>query len=150
MRLYSAVGPSASGTANKTAVTVIGSTAIRPAVCDVTVGMITAPNATDFQIGWAVGRFTAAGTAGSSYTPLASDTGEVAATCTSGITHSGEPTYTAGGTALSVYMNQRATYRWVAQDGREIYGTAGANNGVGTYLVAATSCQIQATVFWKE
>lgn len=150
MRIYSAVGPSASGTANKTAVTAIGSTAIRPQVCDITVGMITAPNATDFQFGWAAGRFTAVGTAGSSYTPLTLDTGEVAATCTSGITHSAEPTYTAGGSLLSIYQNQRATYRFVAQDGRELCGAASANNGIGVYLITGSTMQLQATVIWKE
>jgi hypothetical protein len=112
MRAYSVNGPAATGTANKTAVTVIGSTTARPSVFDVLLGSST--TAADNAIVAAVSRFTAAGTAGSSFTPLPLDPSDVASVATAGITHSAEPTYTANQNLLRIVFNQRATFRWVA------------------------------------
>lgn len=152
MKLYSVQGITAAGQSNKTAATVIGSTAIRAAMVAAVWGLATNPNATDFYMTMAIAKFTAAGTAGSSPTPNPLDSGDPACVCTAGITHSVEPTY-ASTDMMQVPMNQRSTYRWEAADGREIIAPATANNGVGTYLKASglgSNITPNASVIFRE
>lgn len=150
MRAYAVNGPSATGTANKTAVTVVGGTTVRPRVYEFAAGLTTAPNSTDQQLEFAAGRFTAAGTAGSSPTPNPIDPADVASIATAGITHSAEPTY------ASTYfydnaINQRGFYRWVANPGQELVVPATAANGFGLKNVAITATSIiLGTVFFME
>lgn len=147
MRGYTTTGSNASGTATKTAVTIIASTTVRPALFDLVIGNSATP--ADQACQMAVKRFTAAGTAGSSPTPAALDPGDVAAVATAGAGHSAEPTY--GTTLLPVSMNQRATFRWVASPGYEIKAPATAANGIGVQLVSATAAMVQdVTVAWFE
>ena len=141
MRAYTVNGPSATGTANKTAVTIIGAT-VRPRVYEFSVGVKTDPNTTDQQLEGALQRFTAAGTAGSSPTPLPVDPGDTASVTTAGITHSAEPTYTATGVLMGMTMNQRAVFRWVAVPGMEFMAPATAANGIGLKNVAITATAI--------
>jgi hypothetical protein len=150
LKKYTVNGLNASGTANKTAFNIIGSTAIRPLVSEITFGVRTNPNATDQQVEFAVGNTTAAGTAGSSPTPKPVDPQDVAAVSTAGITHSAEPTY--GATYfLDTDMNQRGLYRWVAEIGFELAGSATASNGVAGKLVAVTAAVVMSMVaHWKE
>jgi hypothetical protein len=145
---YSVTGSNASGSANKTLISVIGSTAIRPIVYDVVIGCSATPG--DIAANFQVLRNTAQGTAGTNPTPLALDPGDPAAVSTAGITHSAEPTYAA--TAfLNISMNQRATFRWVAAPGGELIGSAVASNGVGLKLVASGSALIfDGMVHWFE
>ena len=151
MRLYSANGPTnTASTGPKTMVEIVGSTKIRAQVCDLTVGNASTPNATDFQLQVAVTRLTATGT-GTAFTPIAMDPGEIAASASCKITMSSEGTYSSNADLLSFYMNQRATYRWVAQDGREIYSTASSGNGLGLRMITAGQSMLaQGTVMWKE
>lgn len=150
-RGYILNGPSASGTANKTAITAIGAT-VRPHLFEFLVGIATAPNATDQQLEFCVGRFTAAGTtAGSAPTPLAIDPGDTAAVSTAGWTHSAEPTYTAGGNLMDQWMNQRAMFRWVAVPGYEFMAPATAANGIGLYNKSvAAACVVNGTLMFTE
>ena len=150
-RGYTVNGPSATGTANKTAVTLIGSTSVRIRLFEFTVGLTTAPNSTDQQLEFGVGRWTtSAGTAGSSPTPLAIDPGDVAAVATAGITHSAEPTY-ASTYLMDQAMNQRAMFRWVAVPGFEFVNPATATTGLGlkNIAIAATSV-ITGTMMFLE
>lgn len=128
----------------------IGSTAIRPLLSEFTVGVNTAPNATDQFVQTRVGNTTAVGTAGSSPTPKPLDPQDVAAVCTAGITHSSEPTY--GSTFFMDFgMNQRSLFRWVAEVGFEIAGAASANNGVAAKMAAVVAAvQISVVTHWKE
>lgn len=150
MKKYAVNGLSASGTANKTAFNVIGSTAIRPLVSEITFGVRTNPNATDQAVEFQVGNTTAAGTAGSSPTPKPLDPQDVAAVCTAGITHSAEPTY--GSTFfIDADMNQRGLYRWVAEIGFEIAGSATASNGVAGKMTGVTAAvQMSQVAHYKE
>lgn len=149
MRAYSVSGPNASGAATKTLVTVIGSTTVRPRVFDLIIGTQASP--ADQAAEYALKRFTAVGTAGSSPTPLPLDPSDVASIATAGITHSAEPTYTAGGTLVDINLNQRATFRWVASPGMELVGPATASNGIGLQLVAATTALVAyGNVFFFE
>lgn len=151
MKKYAVNGLSASGTANKTAGTVIGTAAIRPLVSEFSVGIRTNPNATDQQVEFAVGSFTAAGTAGSSPTPKPLDLVDpVAAVCTAGITHSAEPTYD------TTYfwdgdLNQRGLFRWVAEIGFELGVAAATTKGVAGKMVGVTAAvQASMPTHYKE
>jgi hypothetical protein len=141
-RAYSVSGPSVTGTTNRTAVTIISATTVRPRVYEFSVAVQTDPNTTDQQLRWAVQRFTAVGTAGSNPTPLPVDPGDVASLTTAGITHSAEPTYTATGVLFGMAMNQRAVFRWVAVPGQELLAPATASNGIGLQNVAITATAI--------
>jgi len=147
-KIYSIVGPSASSTGPKTAVTVVATIAIRPMVNEFELGSSTTP--ADVAAVIVVARFTAAGTAGSSPTPNPLDPADVASVSTGGITHSAEPTYAATH-LMDLPINQRATFRWVAQDGREFIAPATAANGIGIQMnTAGTALVLNASMLFRE
>lgn len=150
MKTYTVQGLSASGTGPATAVNIIGSTAIRPLLRKITLGFRTNPNSTDQQVRAAVGNTTAAGTAGSSPTPKPDDPQDVAAVCTAGITHSGEPTY--GSTYFwDGDLNQRASKDLVWDDGFGPAGAATASNGIAAKMIAVTAAIVMsAPIQWRE
>lgn len=150
MRGYSAFGSNATGTANKTALTVIAATTVRPSIMEVLLGCAATP--ADQAANFGLNRFTAVGTsAGSPPTPRPFDPSDVAALATCGHAHSAEPTYTSGERLLSISMNQRATFRWVAIPGYELRCPASANNGLGLQLITATASTVyDATIAWWE
>lgn len=141
MRAYSVPGLSATGSATKTIANIIAATTVRPRIFDCVVGSQATPADQAMEV--SLKRFTTVGTAGSNPTPLPLDPSDVASTATAGITHSGEPTYTAGGTLLDININQRSTFRWVASPGFEFVCPATASNGIGLQMVAATAAVIE-------
>jgi hypothetical protein len=152
MKKYGTQGLSASGTATKTAVTIISSASIRPLVAEFSIGVRTNPNASDQQVNFRAGSWaTSAGTAGSSPTPKPLDLVDpVAAVSTAGITHSGEPTYDSTD-FFNSDLNQRGFFRWVAEIGFELGITAAATKGFGIQMVAVTAAvQISAPAHHKE
>jgi hypothetical protein len=149
MRGYSTNGSNASGSANKTLITVIASTTVRPAIFDLLLGNSQTP--ADQAAKYALQRFTAAGTAGNSPTPEPLDTGDVAAIATTGNAHSVEPTYTAGKILWQLSLNQRASFRHVCNPGYEFKAPATAANGLGLYLVASTTALVEdGQIYWLE
>lgn len=78
---------------------------------------------------YSVQRCTTAGTAGTNPTPIALDPGDsLASTIVIGQAHTVTPT---GSTVLmTVPLNQRATFRWVAAPGGELLIPATASNGI--------------------
>lgn len=149
MAAYSVQGPNASGTALKTLLTVISAATIRPKIYDLIIGDSATP--ADQAAEFIAGRFTAVGTAGSSFTPNPLDPNDPASLASAGISHSAEPTYTANQGLLNIRMNQRATFRWVASPGSELVLPATAANGVGVYLNAATAAAVYgATVLYTQ
>lgn len=149
MRAYGTSGSNASGSSNKTLITVIAASTVRPAVFDLNIGNSQTP--ADQAARYFIARFTAAGTAGNSPTPLPVDPSDVAAVATTGNALSAEPTYTAGGTLLQIPLNQRATFRHVCSPGMEFKCPATAANGIGMFLSAATAAMISdGAVFWFE
>ena len=148
MRAYSVCGPNATGSALKTAVTVIASATVRPRIYDLVVGNQNTP--VDQSGLYAVTRFTAAGTAGSSPTPTVLDPNDVAAIATNGISHSAEPTYAATD-LLQIPLHQRSTMRYVTAQGFEFLAPATAANGLGVRLVASTAAFVSnVSAFWFE
>lgn len=150
-RGYSVNGPSASGTANKTAASIAGGTTVRFRVYEFTVGLTTAPNSTDQQLEFGLGRWTTSAGTSTAYTPLPVDPADVASTSTAGISHSGEPTYTAGGFLVDQAMNQRAAFRWVAVPGYEFLNPATATTGIGLKNIAITvAAVVTGTIMFFE
>lgn len=130
-------------TAAKTILELRSTTAIRPAIYDVVSGSGATP--ADAAVEFYLQRITTAGTS-TAFTPIALDSGDPAATATSGFNHSAEPTYTASAILLDVAHNQRATFRWVAAPESEIQLPAAAN-GVGALVNAVTSTFSQSLMF---
>jgi hypothetical protein len=141
MKTYTVQGLSSSGTGPASAFNIIGSTAIRPRIRKTSFGLRTNPNTTDQQVRAALGNTTAVGTAGSSPTPKPDDPQDVAAVCTAGITHSGEPTY--GSTYFwDGDINQRANKELQWDDGFGPVGAATASNGIGAKMLAVSNALV--------
>jgi hypothetical protein len=151
VKKYAVNGLSASGTGPQTAMTIIGSSTIRGLVSEFTVGMRTNPNATDQQVRFAIGTTTTTGTAGSNPTPKPLDPADpVAAVATAGITHSAEPTYAAT-YFMDMDINQRGLFRWVAEIGFELGGSATTSNCIGGKMIAVTAAIVMSMpVAYKE
>ena len=147
-RTYSVAGPNQSDTADRTAVNVIAGTTIRPMIYDVLLDSAETP--TDQATLWTVGRTNSTGFSPSTPTPEPLDPADVASACSTGITHTFEPTYV-GLSLLQISMNKRHTFRWTARRGRELIGLAVPGNGIGVKLSTATASLIMnATVQWRE
>ena len=98
---------------------------------------------------WQVQRCTTAGTA-TSVTPQALDPADAATESDAGENHTIDPTITAGAILLSVALNQRATFRWVAQPGCEVIYPATASNGLAVRTPTSSAVAITATVYYIE
>ena len=145
---YASSGSSAAGTSNKTALTCIGGTAVRPAIYFFSLG--SPSTAADGSVQVALGRVSTAGSGGSSVTPSPLDPADVASTCTTQSGPTSEPTY-GSPFQLLTSINQRNTWQWTARDGCEIVGAATANNGLAAKLVASTnSIVLDCTIHWIE
>jgi len=83
----------------------------------------------DVAILWQLQRSTTAGTS-TGVTPQALDPADAAAAALAGTTFTADPTLTANAFPLSIPLNQRASFRWVAAPGSEIVIPATASNGV--------------------
>ena len=146
-RQYSAQGNIAVGT-NKTALTMVSASTIRPSLFDVVIGCDATP--ADQAARFVIQRFTAAGTV-TAVTPEPTDPADPAALATSGSNASVEPTYTAGKILQTIPLNQRATFRWVADPLRGYKAPATAANGLGCQSVAATGTAAHYANFtWEE
>jgi hypothetical protein len=113
----------------------VGGTTYRPWLYDGWVGSSATP--ADNAIEWLWQRYTAAGTS-TAVTPTALDSGDPAATSTSGINHTVEPTYTAGAILWHAAVNQRATQRFQFDPDAPLVIPAVANNGIGLQPINAT------------
>lgn len=136
-------------TANTTQVELRSATTIRPFVYDLLVSSNATP--ADNSGEYALRRTTTAGTAGSTFTPVALDPGDPASLATFNVNHSAEPTYTANSDLLHFATNQRATFRWVAAPDGEIILPAAANGmGLISLAVGGSAVAMQYTCHWKE
>ena len=104
-------------------------TTTRPMLYDMVIGTAAAP--ADYAALYQVQRITAHGTRGSTVTPEPLDPLTVAASCDGGAgVYSVQPTITASTELLTIALNHRATFRWVAAPGSELIGAATDNNGI--------------------
>ena len=134
-RAYSVDGTRAVASPTKTALSIAGTTTIRPWIYDGWVGASAAP--ADNALQWFMQRFTAPGTS-TADTPSPVDPNDPAAACAGGVNHTVEPTYTAGLILLHLALNQRGTQRFQLDPDAPLMIPAVASNGIGLYPVNAT------------
>ena len=152
-RNYSVVG-NATNTASSTLplFMIVGAATIRPALYDILLGSDATP--ADNAAKYTFQRSTTAGTPGSSFTPIALDPADPAALASAGIAvyTSTAPALTANAFVLSVALNQRATFRWVAAPGSELKIPATASNGLACMplVVAGSAVNTAFTVLYSE
>lgn len=120
----------------------------RAAIYDLMLGSEAAPADNPFL--WQLQRCTTAGTAGSSVTPNALDTADPASTTVVGQAHTVDPTLTANAIPLTIPLNQRATFRWVAAPGGELIIPATASNGFAIRTPTASTVSITCTAHFEE
>ena len=148
---FSGNGSAASGT-DKTILTLISAATIRPKISEFVIGSVAAPADTAAKLH--VARFTAVGTEGSGFAPIAIDPAYATlALADYGVgVFSVEPTYTASAILAVVSMNQRITFRWVAQPGYELIAPATAASGTGfkTSSVSSGTAAYEITCFHEE
>jgi len=111
----------------------IGATTVRPRIQDVVLGSDASPadNACKIAFQRQTSAGTWAGAGGAAITPQAIDPGDPASLCTAnqGVASVG-PTLTASAFLLQIPFNQRASFRWVSQPGKDLVIPATANNGI--------------------
>jgi len=100
----------------------------RTKLYECTVGQNTAPG--DNTLQYVFQRCTAAGTS-TAVTLQPLDPADAAALTVGGSNATVEPTYTANQILLTISMNQRATFRWVAPPGGELVTPATSASGIG-------------------
>ena len=98
---------------------------------------------------WQLQRCTTAGTS-TAVTPQALDPADAAALFDAGENFTIDPTLTANAILLSIGLNQRATFRWVAAPYGELVVPATANNGIATRTPTATAVAVTATEHASE
>jgi len=95
-------------------------------------------------------RHTAAGAAGTAVSEEAADPQSAAASCNLRGGTMTEPTYAAN-FLLEIPLNQRATYTWIANPGRELRTTVGTANGIGLRSISSGGTpNINCTFVWDE
>lgn len=142
-----AVGRTAAGS-NLTILLVAGIATARPALHQLIVGSDATPAdiATRFQ----VLRHTAAATGGTAVTARPADPGGTSGLCTALQGTMTEPTYESSG-LVEIPLNQRATFTWIANPGREIKSPLGTANGIGLRCITSGGTpNIDATLAWDE
>ena len=141
------VGRAAAGT-NLTIALVASIATARPSVHQLIIGSDSAPAdiATKFQLL----RHTAAAVGGTALVTKAADPGGTSGLCTALQGTMTEPTYETNG-ELEVSLNQRATYTWNANPGREIKAIVGTANGLGLRSIASGATpNINVTIGFDE
>lgn len=133
----------------KTIIGVVGTSARSPRLLQVVIACSdTAGDSTNI---FAIRHFTAAGTAGSSGTPLAANRNFGAPSCTVGLgAYSVEPTFDTGD-FIDIPLNQRGLYTWFAPTPSDFVAKAGSTNGWAVVCVTASSgLKHRVTVIWDE
>lgn len=148
MRRYSADGSTAAGT-NLTIAAIIASTTTRGRIYDIIIGSDAAP--ADVATKFALIRGTVSGTPTTTVTPRALDPAEPASSLSMEVgTFTGQ-NKTANSSLLSISLNQRATFRWVAVPDGEIVIPATSDNWVGLESIASTGTpSVTAGFTWLE
>lgn len=95
-------------------------------------------------------RHTAAGTGGTAVVEKPDDPQAAAASCNLRGGTMTEPTYEAD-FLLEIPLNQRATFTWIANPGRELRTAAGTANGIGVRSISSGGTpNTNLTIAWDE
>lgn len=147
-RRYSCTGED-TNTANTTPLEVRSATTIKPKVFDVIISSDATP--ADNCAQYDLQRTTTVGSGGTAGTPQKLDPDDPAALGAYRIADTTEPTYTASAVLLSVAVNQRASFRWVAAPGGELTLPAAANGlGIRSVTVGGSAINCNFTVLYEE
>lgn len=142
---YFGKGGGAVGT-DKTLLTLISAATVRPAIYKLSIGSAATP--ADQTTSFALLRFTAVGTEGSGWTPVAIDPSSPAALSDCGVgTFGAEPTYTASSHLFQQSVYQRAPFVFHCE-GHEFVAPATANNGIGLKSLSGTGTAVHEVGFW--
>lgn len=142
-----AAGSTPAGTA-LTILLVAGIATARPVVHQIIIGSDATP--ADIATKFNVLRHTVAATGGTAITARAADIGATSLLCTALRGTMTEPTYEAS-PLLEVALNQRATFTWIANPGRELKPAVGTANGIGVRSVSSGGTpNINCTLAWDE
>lgn len=142
-----AEGAAAAGT-NLTILLVAGIATARPAVHQLIVSSDATP--ADVATKFKLLRHTVAAAGGTAVTARPSDPGGTSGLCTVLQGTMTEPTYESSG-EVSFGLNQRATYTWIANPGREVKSPVGTANGIGLRSISSGGTpNIVATLAWDE
>lgn len=98
---------------------------------------------------WQIQRCTTAGT-GTSITPVAVNPADAATEADAAYNHTIAPTLTANAFVLSVALNQRATFRWVANPGEELIYPATASNGLAVITPTSSALAVTCQLYFRE
>lgn len=140
---------SASSTLSVGAVNCPGSSMRRLKLYDIMLGSEGAP--ADVANDWQVQRCTTTGTSTSQTNIVSLDSADAAQVFVAGQNHTIDPTLTANAILLSIALNQKASFRWVANPGCEIIVPATANNGLAFRTpTAGSSVAVTATPHIEE
>jgi hypothetical protein len=125
-----------------------GASMRRIKVYDLVVGSEATPADNAFL--WQAQRCTTAGTA-TAVTPQPLDPADAAAVSAAAENHTVDPTLTANAVLLSLPLNQRASFRWVAAPGGELVIPATASNGIAIRTPTAGGLvAVSSTVHFEE
>jgi hypothetical protein len=147
MSSYSAVHRTPAGT-NLTILALESTATIVGKIHQMIIGSDATP--ADIATRFDLARTTAAGAAGTAVVEEPTDPQSPAASVNARGGTMTEPTYS-GSFLLEIPLNQRATFTWIANPGREYRMTAGAANGIGLRSVSSGGTpNINATIAWDE
>lgn len=125
-----------------------GSSMRRAKVYDILIGSEATPADNAFL--WQVQRCTAAGTS-TAVTPQSLDPSDtLASTIVAGENHTVDATRTANAFLLTLGLNQRASFRWVAAPGGELLIPATASNGIAIMTTTSSAVAVSTTVHFEE
>lgn len=150
MASYYGSHQTAAGT-NLTVVVLASTAAVVGQIHQLIIGSDATP--ADIATEFAVLRHTVAAVGGTALTEKPSNPLRAAASCVLTGGTMTEPTYEAVATEglLQIALNQRATYTWIANPGRELVTASGTANGIGLRSVASGGTpNINASLAWDE
>lgn len=136
---------------NLSIIVLTSSAAVRGRLHQLVIGSDATP--ADVATEFALLRHTAAAVGGTALVEKPADPLGSAAACTALGGTMTEPTYEAVATdgLLQIALNQRATFTWIANPGREICTVVGTANGIGLRSIASGGTpNINATIAWDE
>lgn len=91
------------------------------------------------------------GTPVDTFTPIARDPADGAASAVFNRNHTVEPTYTANAIQLPIFAHQRSTFQWYAQPGHEIVIPVTNDAGIGLLInTSATPFNMGVCMEWEE
>jgi hypothetical protein len=150
MASFQGAHQTAAGT-NLTMIALESSAAVRGRIHQLIIGSDATP--ADVATEFAVLRHTTAGTGGTAVVEKPVDPLGSAAACNLRGGTMTEPTYETVGTdaLLQIALNQRATFTWIANPGRELCTVVGTANGIGLRSIASGGTpNINHSIAWDE